>query len=135
MIKISCRYLALSELPSTFDVTAYKEFVRPLDYDFGLVRGADYLVIGIVERRGTIWLYVVPNDGEMELDFVPAVLFVFDKAKIPAGMVVKIVNDQHSSLEILPESLASIEGWFERYVDKDEEIVKIIESEFERQDK
>lgn len=129
MIKVSCRYLALSELPSTFDMTAYQEFVRPIDYDFGLARGADYLVIGIVERKRTIWFYVVPHNGDAELDFVPAVLFAFDKAKIPEGMIVRMVNDQQPSLEILPESLASIEGWFERYVDEDEEIVKIIESE------
>ncbi len=134
-MKVSCRYLALSELPGTFDMTAYKEFVRPLDYDFSLVRGADYLVIGVVQRKGTIWLYVVPSNGELELDFVPAALFVFDEAKIPVGMVVRMVNEPRPSLEILPESLARIEGWFERYTDEDEEIVKIIKSEVERHSK
>ncbi|MEQ1561068.1 MAG: hypothetical protein ABL933_19320 [Methyloglobulus sp.] len=132
MIKAYCRYLDLSELTEIMDVSVYQEFVSPINYDFGLTRDTKHLVIGIVERKGTLWLYSTAEDSSKELNCIPAVLFAIERAKIPVGMTVSLINTERSSLEILPESLACIEGWFERYVDEDEEIVKIVESEFAR---
>lgn len=132
MLKVSCRYLTLSEVSSDFDITAYDEFVRPLEYDFGLVRNNDYQVIGVIERKGTPWLYIIPFDGDIELDVVPAVLFSFERAAIPFGMIVRLTSAPQPSLEILPEGLAAVDDWFERYVDGDEGVVAIIESEVRR---
>jgi hypothetical protein len=128
LIKIFCRYTALTDLSSEVDLTIYHEFVRPLDYDFGLERNADYQVIGILERGGTPWVYVTPTIGDIELAIVPAVLFSFEGAVIPSGMVVRFAQDQRPSLEILPQSLSEIDHWFERYLGDDDEVVKIIES-------
>lgn len=128
MIKVCCRHLSLSELSLDIDITTYQDFVRPLDYDFALERGVEYIAIGITERKGTPWLYVVPADGDVELDIVPAALFSFDEAVIPPGMVVRMTTGPHFGLEILPRSLAIIEDWFERYVEGDEDVVATVES-------
>jgi hypothetical protein len=107
----------------------YKELVRPLDYDFGLVLGAEYVVIAIIERNGTLWMYVAPIYGDVELFLVPAGLFSFDSSAIPLGMVVRQVNSKRPSLEILPSSLSRINDWFERYVDDDALVRAVINRE------
>ena len=130
MIKVFCQYLSLSELPNNIDLMAYNEFIRPLDYEFSLERGAEYLVIAIVERKGIPWLYVTSNNnGDTEIDIVPAVLFSFDNSSIISGMIIRMTNTPQPSLEILPVRLSSIDNWFERYIDGDDAVIDIIESE------
>ena len=132
VIKVHCRYLSLSEIPNDMDLTAYREFVQPLDYDFSLERGTEYLVMAIIERKGTPWLYVVFGDECVELQIVPAVLFSFENFAFPSGMVVRMTNSSQPGLEILPASLSNIDTWFERYVEGDESVTEIIESEIKR---
>jgi hypothetical protein len=150
MIKLSYRYSTLCEVPGDFNPEAYKTMVNPLEYDFCLDPDVNYLVIGIVVRRGTTWLYVVPENKNKkiscapavllkfyeaqplydikEISIIPAVLFDFCIADIPTGMTVKVTNNGQY-LEILPQRLASIEGWYERYLNDDPEIISIVELE------
>jgi hypothetical protein len=129
MIKVSCRYLSLSELPETFDTMAYQTMVRPLEYEFSLSRNSVYLVIALLVRKGTTWLYIVLNGSDEEIYFVPAALFSFIDTSIPLGMNVKTIFNPDESFEILPVSLSKIKDWFERYVDGDAQIVEMVKSE------
>jgi hypothetical protein len=132
MIRVFFKFLSLSDLPVDMDITAYHEFVRPMDYRFSLDLDAEYLVISIIERKGTPWFYVVPAIGEVEIFVVPAALFSFDEAVIPPGMVIRKADAPQPSLEILPASLASVASWFEQYLERDEGVMRIVEKEVER---
>jgi len=132
MIAIRCCYSALSELSADANLDVYHQCVRPLDYDFCLDRGKDYLFFGIIWRCEAPWLYVTSMDNSPEVDIVPAVLFPFDCSVTPTGMSVKMTNFPNPQLEILPTAVASIDNWFERYIDEDDEVMEIVKSEINR---
>lgn len=132
VIRVICRHLSLSEIEDCADLTAYHDIVKPLSLDLCLERNAEYLVMGILERDGTPWVYVVPAEGDIELEIHPAAMFSFDEAPIPPGMIIRISNTPQPSLEIIHQSLSHIDNWFERYIDGDEVVENIIKSEINK---
>lgn len=127
MTKVVCKHLSLSEICGDVDLSSYKDFVSPFSYEFALDRGAEYLMVAIVERKGGAWLYVASADDGIYI--VPAALFSFDDSSILSGMVVRMTCTPQPSLEILPASLSRIDGWFERYVGGDQWVIGVVESE------
>jgi hypothetical protein len=111
-------------------VSAYCEFVHPLDYEFDIQRYNEYLVLGVIERKGTLWLYVVPLNDIYDINIVPAVLFYFD-ASI-SDMIIKMNDSYYSDIEIIPAVFSNIDNWLERYVEEDEEVTSIVRSEIDR---
>ena len=130
MIKISCRYISLAEVSDLRAISEYQKMVHPIEYEFDLVRNAGYLVLGILTRVGTPWLYVASTSGDKQLQLVPAALFDFAWQKVPENWVVRF--PEREEIEFLPASLVAIEGWFEKYVDDDANVVKIVEEEIDR---
>ena len=130
MTTISCRHVALSEIEGLRAVDAYEKMVRPLDYEFDLVINATYLVLGILTRLGTPWLYVVATRGDRDLQLVPAVLFNFDWIRIPENWLIRLTGKD--DIELVPASLARIDNWFEKYVNAEASVVAIVDQEIDR---
>jgi hypothetical protein len=130
MIRISCRHVALSEIEDLRATNEYEKMVRPLDYEFDLVRNSIYSVLGILTRLGTPWLYVVETRGDRALQLVPGVLFDFDWAQIPEDSLVRLAGRE--DIELVPASLANIERWFEKYVSEDPNVVAFVNQEIDR---
>jgi hypothetical protein len=129
MILVRCLYIALSELSDLKASCEYKKMVSPIDYEFDLDRNTFYQIVGILTRKGTPWLYVVPVNGKKELQIVPAVLFAFNWSEIPKNWFVRITESEE--LEIVPKSLAKIDYWFEKYMDEEIDVIAIIEQDRE----
>ena len=132
MVKAFCRYSSLADISDDIDVMAYRDFVHPFDYDFNLKCNSEYLVLGIVERKGTLWLYITSLSDGFDVEIVPAVLFYFNRSSIHSGMGVELNYTHQSGLEITPISFSSINCWFEKYIDEDEKAVEIVKSEIQR---
>ena len=131
MIRVQCRHVALSEIRNLRATDEYSMMVKPLSYEFDLERDAVYGVIGVQTRRGTPWLYVTAVTGELEVQIVPGVLFRFDWwQEVPPDWRVRITRD--GDIDLMPTSLAAIDGWFERYVDGDSQIIDIVHREANR---
>lgn len=130
MIKLSCSHVALSEITGLRAIDEYEKMVRPLDYEFDLVRNAVYLTLGILTRLGTPWLYVASASGDKQLQLVPAVLFAFHWSKVPENWHVRLVGQE--DIQLLPASLVAIEGWFEKYVNDEAVVVALVEEEIEK---
>jgi hypothetical protein len=130
VINVLCRNLALSEVGDLRSADEYKTMVRPLDYEFDLVRGAAYLVLGISTRLGTPWLYVASSAGDKQLQLVPAVLFSFDWCEVPKNWSIQIAGD--GCIQLLPTHLAAIKNWFEKYINNERVVVDLIETEILR---
>lgn len=126
MIKVLCQYSALSELSVEVDLDPYKEFVKPLAYDFCLERNKYYQVIGFVQWKGTPWIYVTLDDIS-EIQIVPAIMFSMGVINIPVNYVMRMTNSSWPNLEILPQELAKIDDWYELYINGDEKILSIVE--------
>jgi hypothetical protein len=112
--------VALSELSDVARAISYQDFVRPLAYPFDLVVGSEYSVLGVVSRKGTIWLYVARADVARELILAPAALFSFGWSALPRGWQIRVTAED--DVQILPAVLAGIDGWYERYVDDDQSV-------------
>ncbi|MFC5475788.1 hypothetical protein [Paraherbaspirillum soli] len=130
MIRISCRNTTLSELSNLYSVESYEQLVHPLDYEFDLIRDAIYVVLGVLVRHGTSWLYVAALNGNQEIQIVPAALFSFTWSQVPTDWTIRITNDRPTSLELLPFALAQIDRWYEHYVDGDETVISLVQKEF-----
>ncbi|POZ50298.1 hypothetical protein [Methylovulum psychrotolerans] len=130
MIKTQCRYLALSEVDDLDGICEYKKMVHPISYEFDLIRGNEYFVLGALTRHGTPWLYIAPIKGDKQLRLVPSALFMFDWKKVPKNWFIRFLR--YGEIELLPASMVTIDGWFEKYVDDDINVVKIVEEEIDR---
>lgn len=129
MIKATCRYVSLLEVSDLRATSEYQKMVHPLAYEFDLVRNGDYLILGVWTRLGTPWLYIASTSGDKQLQLVPAALFDFAWQKVPENWFIGF--PRREEIEFLPVSLATIEGWFEKYVDDDTNVVKIVEEEID----
>jgi hypothetical protein len=132
MLVACSKYQSIADVSSSIDITAYKKFVTPINYDFCIDKNVNHIVFGTIEWDGTPWIYVVPVKGDMELSILPAILFSFKHSEIPSDMILRVTQNQKPSFEILPKSLAEIDHWFERYVDEEKEIVDIVNNEINR---
>lgn len=129
MIEATCIYLSLSEVPSLRAEAVYREFVRPFDYEGGLVRHAVYRVIGTLTRLETTWLFVAERDPGARVTLVPAVHFAFEWSSLPQHWEARLVPGALGGLELLPRSLVRTPGWFERYCDDDPRVVELVARE------
>lgn len=129
MIKATCKYSSIAEIPDLESVENYKKIVNPLDYDFCFTKGASYGVFGIRELFGFFHLYLFSLDGDYEIDTGPAVLFDCDWSKLPENWRFRMGKSHSENFEFLPEKLALIDYWFEKYIDEDPEVLKIVEEE------
>ncbi len=126
MIKIPCHYTSLEEVKSSLLINYYQDFIRPLDYDFCLLKDHEYILIGFSLRQGTPWVYVCESYGS-NIETIPAILFDFSWEDIPMDWETKIVADVYE-IEILPRSLAGIDHWYEKYIEEDEFVMNVIKS-------
>jgi hypothetical protein len=135
MIRAMCRHLSLTEALGESGATAYQESVRPIDYEFGLLRGGEYQVVGLREDGRTTWWYVASLSGEPYLEVVPAVLFEAVSPSACGSMVMELLPGAQPSMEIVPECFARLDRWFERYLDDDEVATRVVRDEILRQRK
>lgn len=128
-----CKHLSILEATGGDRIDAYRGMINPIDYDFGLEKGGEYLVFGISFRRGVAWLYVtqIPSADPRDITLVPAALFSFAVREIPSEMVLA-VSENGCDAEIIPATVASFERWYERYVEEDSEIVRAVADEIRR---
>lgn len=111
----------------------YKQLVHPLSYDFCLVKNHAYIVLEVLLRRGTPWLYVISSDmKDNELQITPDALFSFDWNEIPKDWSIRITGDSRENIEILAKKIASIENWFEKYIDEKNNTLNLINQEIKR---
>lgn len=104
----------------------YAGYVSPLDYDFGLVAGCEYLLLALIVRGGGgAWFYVTPPT-EVDVSIVPAVLFSADWQRLYGGWKVKA--DESGVIQLAPEKLAAIDGWYEKYIEGDDSVISFIRS-------
>jgi hypothetical protein len=128
MIKAKCIYQNLTLVPNySDDLKKYIDVVKPLDYDFGILLGAEYLIVGFSNKMNIPEVFLVPalatSDYEVDkLEIAPLVLFSIYMNEFPNNMVVQ-------NSEIIPKTFAKIQNWFELYVDGQKEIVDIVEAE------
>lgn len=130
MIKVLCKYISIAEVPNLNSKDNYKKIVSPLDYRYGFEKGILYNVFGIIQSSGILMLYLVQH-GTYELNIGPAVLFECDWSKIPENWYVRMGFLKEESFEILPEKLSSIEGWFEKYIDEDPNVLELVKTEID----
>ena len=129
-----CKHLSIVEAADGDRIDAYRGMFNPIDYDFGLVRGREYLVFGLSFRRGTAWLYVnhaSSADHPPDISLAPAALFSFAIREIPSETVLTIAENGCDA-QIIPAAVASFDRWFERHVEDDSEIVRAVADEIRR---
>lgn len=127
MIKVMCKYEKLSDI-ANLCLDNYRNDVAPLDYDFYLKAGALYEVLGVTCRSSIPWLYIIRHDENNRIHTLPAVLFDFNWQKVPESWCMRINGPLGENIELLPEKLASIEDWFERYIDEDADILNLLKN-------
>lgn len=128
MIQVVCKYVKLSDIPNLYSRECYEEAVKPLDYDFYLEKGAIYEVLGIITISGIPWLYIFRKAEYPQIGIFPAILFDYGWNKVPSEWYMRINGPHREDIEILPEKLASIEHWYERYIDEDSEVLRLVSS-------
>ena len=128
-----CKHLSIVEATGSDRIDAYRGMINPMDYEFGLERGREYLVFGMWFRHGAAWLYVnhAPSADPPDISPVPAALFSFTEREIPSEMVLT-VSENGCDAQIIPAAVASFDRWFERYVDDDPEVVRAVADETRR---
>ncbi|MBM0107697.1 hypothetical protein JM946_23380 [Steroidobacter sp. S1-65] len=122
-----CKHLSIVEATGGDRLDVYRGIINPIDYDFGLEKGGEYLVFGMSLRHGTTWLYVTqsPWSSPPDIRLVPAALFEFSAREIPPAMVLT-VSANGCDAEIVPAAVASFEHWYERYVEDDAGVVRAV---------
>ena len=132
MITVTCRYTSLQDVGSIFSEEVYKEMITPFSYEFDVIPEELYMVLGVLTRLSTPWLYVSLLDGNKEIQLIPAILFDFTWSTIPEDWAIRIDNKDHNSIEILPRKITEIPNWFERYIDDDQEVVDLVINEINK---
>jgi len=136
MIRVRCEHLSVAELSPGARRSEYASRVNPIDYDFGLERGVEYVVMGVQLRGAGAWLYIQKPEAHALLSVAPASLFSCDWTSVPRGWSVRVLEGSAGGTELLPTRLARLEGWFERYLEGDAEVAAILADEFrEERDK
>lgn len=130
MISVYCKHRCISELPIDFH-QPFVEYVHPLEYDFGVRVGTVYSVLGIIGRKSTLWLYVFSTESE-GVRVLPAVLFGFLSTEVSPGMHLRMSKSSTVAFEILPQALVDVDNWFERYIDGEDIVLKIVKSEIQQ---
>lgn len=131
MIHVICLGNCLSDIENLMFEEKYRELIKPLNYQFDLLKDKVYRALGVLIRHGTPWLYVTSQEKNVEVQLVPAELFFFEWSQIPSNWLIRILNNSLNSLEILPKALACFDNWYERYIDEDEQILNILLKEVE----
>jgi hypothetical protein len=131
LMRAICKHLSIVEATGGDRIDAYRGMINPIDYDFGLVKGREYLVFGMSFRRGTAWLYVTHSADPPDISPVPAALFSFAEREIPSEMMLTVSEDGCDA-EIIPAAVASFDHWFERYVEDDSEVLHAVANEILR---
>lgn len=93
------------------------------DYDYCLQPHKDYLVLGVTDLDMNNLYVVLPEKKPLEVDVQPAVFFDMEWQKIPADWKIMLTKGLHK-IKILPQALAAIDHWFERYLDQEKEVVE-----------
>lgn len=124
-----CLYTKLSEIKGKGDLLEYNANVNPLNYDFGLNVGEDYILLGITQLNSLPYYYILSDN---EVDIAPALLFEEAQYKIPKDWVIKISPKDFKTLEILPKFLTDIPNWFEKYLDEDDKVLEIVNDEINK---
>ena len=130
-IKLKCLYSEVTSVPDIKNIDAYKDMIKPLNYNFSLDKGAFYNSLGFKLFDNIAWSYLVqetPSFNEL-IAFAPIILFDFDWIKVPRNWLIRSDPDDKKIFEILPKVLADIPNWFEHYMDEDEEVIKVINKE------
>ena len=131
-MRLMCKRKTLSDMKELKFIDTYSNMINPLDYEFDVDTSRYYLILGIQIRKGTPWLYIISgSDQDPEVQVIPALLFDFIWSYIPADWKGRI-NEKSQEIEILPESLTTIEHWFEKYIEEEEETLKIVNDEINR---
>ncbi len=122
------RYTTVLDAISMSDLVKpneYTDYINPLDYDFHIKRNQEYLIVGAIQRKNSIWLYIIDDD---DILIVPQVLFEF--TNYDCSSYVFYIDDNEKSLGVIIKELADIDYWFERYINEDNQIIDIINSKF-----
>ena len=76
-IKLKCLYSEVTSVPDIKNIDAYKDMIKPLNYNFSLDKGAFYNSLGFKLFDNTAWSYLVqeiPSFNEL-IAFAPIILF------------------------------------------------------------
>lgn len=103
----------------------YADYINPLDYDFYINKEQEYQVVGAVQRKNTIWLYILDDEN---LLIVPSVLFEWTNED--CSSYIFYIDDNEQSLGVIIKELADIDYWFERYINEDDQVIDIVNSKF-----
>ena len=125
-IKIKCISTTFQGVNNFQNEKVYYDLVKPIDYDFCLEVGQYYYLLGLITVSGTPWLYVTSCQELSEIRIIPAILFNIDWSLIPNNWCIRLIEST-KQFEILPNKLAKISNWFEKYVDEDEKILQIVQ--------
>jgi hypothetical protein len=125
-----CTHSHLVDALGLEGAAAYQNLVRPLDYEFGLSKGREYQIFGLLSRKANAWLYVVESDATLLL--APAVLFEVLQPRFPSDMAFRKLADGSSNFEVVPATLLKFEDWFERYANDDAEVCAIVALEIRK---
>ena len=123
IITVVCKASKLTDLPD-FEITEnYFKNISETDYEFCLNVDQYYFVLGFITISSVPHFYVFSNTSPLEIEVQPAVLFDLDWQNIPNDWKIRV--DKTYEIEMLPKPLAEINHWFERYIDEEEDVVKI----------
>lgn len=127
MSKLNLRYISLEEAAVDCNIDPYRPYVHPLDYEFGLWRNNEFLMLGTRERNGALWLFVAPAEGEIEVQFLPAILFSAEGDSLLTQAL--SADGVRVGAEVVPRSLSGIDHWFGKYIDADRHVVELVSAE------
>jgi hypothetical protein len=129
---VTCTGSRLTDLGVDVDLAGFASFVNPIDYEFSVHPGTEYVVLGFERRRGTLWLFVAPSVKGGELDLVPALLFSpgseAQEGRLAFG------NDEETlifGLDAITPALRKEERWYELYLEDDPRINALVAAEIE----
>lgn len=125
---VVCIARKLTESNKLFSIESFHNSVRPLDYEFEYTPDDQYIVLSIILRMdGNLWFYLFNREGDENITIAPAVLFDFERLEFCSGMSFNLL--QPDGFEILPTSLATIDRWFEKYIDEVDTVIDIVNLE------
>lgn len=121
-----CRFLSLLEAGAPMTWRGYEAVVRPLAYEFGLVRGQSYAVLGLLVGRDTSWVFIAERTNEAQVIKVPAPLLEISPCSVPARWRLQAVAGSMGHVELLPLELAVLGGWFEKWANGDLDVLAVV---------
>jgi len=128
MVKALCKYMAISEIPNLNSKKNYEKIVLPIDYIYSFDKDNLYDILGITQFSGILMFYVV-LEGSYQVDIGPSVLFECDWSKIPENWFARMSCTYEENFELFPEKLSLVDGWFEKYIDEDPDVLELVKAE------